>query len=335
VKHTAIFLSLFSALAFGLTETDLKTEFPRLVTPMFSLGTPGTLSGVNAVELRYRAFPRKEGKGVIVLVQGYTETFLKHQELIYDLWNAGYSVYSMDHRGMGLSGRLLKNPQIVYVDDFQHYVSDLEKFLSEVVSHDPLAEKLYLIGHSLGGLVAAHLMAKHPTLVRAAVLSAPMFDLATGKYPRPVAAGLADLMTLTGNSQGYAPGYGDLDLDKYTLEVSPTTQSEPRFDLYKDLLVKRPEIRQGGPSVWWVKLLLRETSLPRVERLGSRIQAPLLMLQPTRDSYVNPKGQNRFCGAALDCRKIVLKGSKHEIYREKDVYRVPALKATLDFLDSH
>lgn len=335
MKQISLVLALLSALAFGLTEEELAKEFPRVVTPLISLGTPGTLKGEGDVPLRYRAFPRKEGKGVIVLVAGYTESYLKYQELIYDLWNAGYGVYIMDHRGMGLSGRLLKNRQIVHVEKFQYYVDDLRKFIDDVVSKDPMANKLYAIGHSLGGLVTAQLMALRPQLFNAAVLSAPMFDMDTGKYPRPVAVALANALVAAGQGTKYAPGFSDFNLDEYKLESSPVTQSEVRFDLFKDLLKKIPEIRMGGPDSAWVKIVLHETTSSRIEALGGKVRAPVLMLQPTVDSYVKPRGQNLFCGAAWDCKKLVIAGGKHETFREKDAYRAPALKAALEFLDAH
>ncbi len=335
MQKLVLSLAFFSTLTFGLAETDLEKDYARLVTPLFSLGTPGTLAGQRDLPLQYRAFPRKEGKGVVVIVAGYTESFLKYQELIYDLWNAGYGVYIMDHRGMGLSGRMLKNPQIVHVEKFQYYIDDLQKFVDEVVSRDPLSSKLYVIGHSLGGLVTAHLIALRPQLFRAAILSAPLFDMNTGKYPRPVAVALSKALVLAGQGQKYAPGFKDLDLSEYLLDNSPTTQSQVRFDLFKDTLAKLPKIQMGGPDASWVSLLLKETEAKRIETLGGKVRAPVLMLQPTIDGYANPLGMNRFCGAAWDCHKLVIAGGKHETFREKDAYRAPALKAALDFFNAH
>lgn len=335
MQKLAFSLLFLSTLAFGLAETDLAQDYSRLVTPLFSLGTPGTFTGQRDIPLQYRAFPRKEGKGVIVIVPGYTESFLKYQELIYDLWNAGFGVYIFDHRGMGLSGRMLKNPQIVHVEKFQYYVDDLAKFVDEVVLRDPLSSKLYVIGHSLGGLVSAHLMALRPQLFRAGLLSAPLLDMNTGKYARPVAVALSNALVLIGRGNEYAPGFKDFNLNEFQLENSPVTQSQMRFDLFKDTLAKFPKIQMGGPDASWVKLLLKETEGKRIETLGGKVRTPILMFQPTIDGYANPLGMNRFCGAAWECRKMVIAGGKHETFREKDAYRAPALKATLDFFESH
>jgi lysophospholipase len=333
MKKLALALTVLSTLAFGLEEERLAQDFPKLVAPLFSLGTPGTLKGVNGASLRYRAFPRKEGKGVIVIAPGYTESFLKYPELIYDLWVEGYSVYFMDPRGMGLSSRTLKNRQIVHVEKFEYYVEDLEKFVDSVVSQDPLADKKFLIGHSMGGLVGAHLLAKRPGLFRAAVLSAPMMDLDTGKYPRPVAVALLSGLIVAGKGTHYAPGYEDFDLDTYTLAASPTTQSAARFDLYKETLKNVPDIRMGGPSVLWVRIMLEQTRANRMEALGYQVRTPTLMLQPTLDSYTKPRGGNLFCGAAWNCRKLIVAGGKHETFREKDEFRTPALKATFEHFE--
>lgn len=328
-------LALVSSLAFGINEADLNRDYAALVTPLFSLGTSGKLVGQKGVELRYRAFPRKEGKGVVVIVPGYTENYLKYPELIYDLWTAGYSVYIMDHRGMGLSGRMAANRQVVHVEQLSYYVSDLQKFVDEVVSQDRLADKKYVVAHSMGGLVTAHLMARRPNLFRAAILNAPLLDLNTGKYPRSVAVALATALVDVGRGAHYAPGYGDFDLAKFTLEASPVTQSPTRFSLFRNTLIEHPELRMGGPSARWVKIMLAETRASRVEALAAQMRTPILMFQPGKDTYVLPRGQNIFCGIALDCKKMVFPGAKHETLREKDEFRAPAVKATLEFLDNH
>jgi lysophospholipase len=335
MKKLGLVLWLASSFAFGLSEAELEKDYSRLVTPLFSLGTPGTIIGAKGVGLRYRAFPRSEGKGVIVIVPGFSESFLKFPELIYDLWNAGYGVYLMDHRGMGMSGRTLANPQLVHVEKFEHYVTDLGQFIDEVVLRDPMASKLYLYAHSTGGLIGAHFLAKRPQLFRAAILSAPLLDMDTGKYSRIAAVALANTLLFAGYGEAYAPGYADLDLSTFTLENSATTQSAVRFNIYKETLQSVPQIQMGGPTVWWAKQVLDLTEVNRVEALGGLIRTPMLMLQPSNDSLVKPRGQNRFCGAAWDCRKLVVLGAKHELYREKDIYREPSLKASLEFFESH
>lgn len=335
MRFFSLFFLFLSSLALGLPETDLARDYAKLVTPLFSLGTPGTIAGKAGVPLRYRAFPRGEGKGVIVLVPGYSESLVKYQETIYDLWSAGYSVYAMDHRGMGLSGRWLSNPQVVDIDRFEYYVDDLQKFIDDVVSRDALADKKYVVSHSTGGLIVAHLMARRPFLFRGVVLNAPLLDIKTGKYSRTAAVALANTLTAVGRGKHYAPGSGDHDPKTYTLEASTTTQSRVRFDLYKHQLDTIPAIRQGGPSVAWVRTILRETRSGRVEALGNRMRTPILMLQMGVDAYVHARGQNLFCGAAVDCRKLIFPSAKHEIFREKDEYRAPAMRAVLDFLSSH
>jgi pimeloyl-ACP methyl ester carboxylesterase len=74
----------------------------------------------------------------------------------------GARVFAIDHRGHGESAR---TPGHYGVDD---YAADAAAFVEQVVG-GPVA----VVGHSLGGLVAAHLAAERPELVSAAYLEDP------------------------------------------------------------------------------------------------------------------------------------------------------------------
>ena len=89
----------------------------------------------------------------LVLVQGYTENFMKQIELIKDLYEQlGVDVFAVDHRSQGLSGRVVwpespdKAPdtQLVWVNSFEDYVEDLLQFVERVVlaRHAPRRELL-------------------------------------------------------------------------------------------------------------------------------------------------------------------------------------------------
>src|SRR5262245_46854208 len=55
--------------------------------------------GENQIKIATRSFVRPAQVGAVVICSGRTECMLKYQELIYDLYEAGYSVYIFDHRG--------------------------------------------------------------------------------------------------------------------------------------------------------------------------------------------------------------------------------------------
>ena len=81
-------------------------------------------------ELNGIIFFHPHERGLIVVVNGRSESWLKYGELFHDLQDQGYSVASYDQRGQGLSPRLLAgNPQIGEIDNFDEYARDRDAVL--------------------------------------------------------------------------------------------------------------------------------------------------------------------------------------------------------------
>ena len=147
----------------------------------------GTFIGKDGIQLAYERYlqPGHE-QDAIVLVIGRAESYVKYHELIYDLYRNGYSVFAYDHRGQGLSDRILKGPNDErkgYVDQFDDYVEDLNTLIEDIVA--PTApRKIFLLAHSMGGAVASLWAEQHPKGADALVLSSPMHQpaLPGGKW---------------------------------------------------------------------------------------------------------------------------------------------------------
>ena len=67
----------------------------------------------------------------------------------------GLTIYAMDHRGFGRSGGLAG-----HIDDYHTYVEDIKFILAEIRTRHP-GGRIYLLGHSMGGLFAAHVAAQY------------------------------------------------------------------------------------------------------------------------------------------------------------------------------
>lgn len=77
----------------------------------------------------------------------------------------GYDVYLYDQIGSGLSDRLPKPKDY----SFEKHL----KGLNEIINTQIKAEKVILIGHSFGGILATHFAANHPEKVFKLILSSP------------------------------------------------------------------------------------------------------------------------------------------------------------------
>jgi lysophospholipase len=326
-------LCLPNSVAFALAESTLEHEYPILVEPMLNQSVKGTFQGINALTLVFATFETtaKIPKGHIVLVPGYSESYLKYSEVIYDLTHAGFNVYTYDHRGMGLSPRLTKDPQIVHVKKFADYTQDLQTFVMQVVLPKRKADKapVFLLAHSMGGLVAAQALAKDSQTFAKAVLVAPLFDMQTGSIPEIVAYLAVTFNDWRGAGEAYAPGFGPFDAEAATVNTSKWTQSAARFAVVKKLWLDTPKTLMSGPSNNWVRTTLAAT-WDRNE-IANKIKTPVLLFQATQDYYADPEGQNSFCSSTKYCKCEVVANSYHDIFMEKDTVRRQVLEKIITF----
>ncbi|VEI62292.1 lysophospholipase L2 [Serratia fonticola] len=67
----------------------------------------GEFTGVGGVPIRFVRFTSPLHQRVVVISPGRIESYIKYPEVAYDLFHSGYDVMIIDHRGQGLSGRML------------------------------------------------------------------------------------------------------------------------------------------------------------------------------------------------------------------------------------
>ena len=135
----------FSPSLFAIPEKHFETMYAAGVTPFYkTVGQSGSFSGKNGIHIRYRHFINPFEKAAIVIAPGYGDSYIHYAELAFDLFLKGYSLYIIDHRGQGFSGRFLENHQIGHVDRFQYYIHDLKYFVERVVKSQE-HKKIFLL----------------------------------------------------------------------------------------------------------------------------------------------------------------------------------------------
>ena len=86
-----------------------------------------------------------------------------HSGWFIDMGNSlasqGLTVYAMDHRGFGRSAGMDG-----HIDNYHTYVEDIEFIVAHIRKGHPGA-RLYMLGHSMGGIFAAHFAAKYGNLI--------------------------------------------------------------------------------------------------------------------------------------------------------------------------
>lgn len=126
-----------------------------------------TLTG-HAGELVGTAWPIPDPGWIAILTHGYGEHVLRYQWVAERLNAAGAAVYAADHRGHGRSAG-----DRVEIPDFEPVVEDVTEVL-ELATHENPDLPVVLIGHSMGGMIAARFAQLHGEDLAAVVLSGPV-----------------------------------------------------------------------------------------------------------------------------------------------------------------
>ncbi|QSR71865.1 alpha/beta fold hydrolase [Aeromonas jandaei] len=332
-------LTLFSAGALAVTnpyaltsEADVPTLYQQTLPDFWRQhAIEGEFKGKDGVAIRYAALRQEKVDRAILIVNGRVESYLKYQELAWDLWRQGYSLYLIDHRGQGMSGRMLNDHDKGYVDQFDDYVVDMKQFHDQIIMADKPA-KLFLLAHSMGGAISARYLERWPDDIRAAVLSSPMLGINLGGLPKWLAKGLATTIGTVGGWFGeppYGPGQGPYQ--DHGFADNELTHSQSRYQAFRQIYEQHPQIKLGGATTHWIYQGITGADAAIAD--AGAIKTPLLLLQAGNDSVVDNAAQDAFCTKA-NCeggKPLRIEGAWHELFIESDDKRQPALTAMLDF----
>jgi lysophospholipase len=292
----------------------------------------GTMVGAAGKSITYAHFSHPHPRATVLVATGWSENLLKYAEVIHDLFVAGYEVYAYDHRGQGLSQRLIGHPERSYVECFDDYVTDVEKLIESVI-RPKTSGKIFGLAHSMGAMIYLLGMAYGRVPFDAVVLSSPMLAIRFGGMPTPVARALAFLGCTLRQGDAYAVLQKDSDPES-PFEKNIVTRCKSRYAIGMQIARNLPQVRVGGVSYRWVKEALEGTDkVPKIPALlGNR---PLLITQSEVDHVVRNDAQDTFAAACSNCTKIVYPNAKHELFMEIDETRNKVFADIFSFFEKH
>ena len=262
-----------------------------------------------------------EPRGTVLLLTGRSEFVEKYAETVGELLSRGFQVVAFDWRNQGLSDRPLANTQIHHLASFDTLVDDLDAVVERVV-RPVAAGPLLLLGHSMGGLVATLGLVRHPDRYRAAVLTAPMYDIFTGPVPRRVALWLAERLCARGRAAEYAYGQGDYNAAEGVFTPSnPITSDARRYAVFHDAFRDRPELRLGGVSFGWVRAALCASDQLLRDAPLERVTTPVLLLSAPKDAIVRSEAHRMVAARLGNATLKEYPDAKHELLMERDDIR--------------
>ena len=138
----------------------------------------GTFRGGGGISFFYRTFENPEALDTLVILHGHGEHSGRYEKFARILEKERLSIALFDMRGYGRS-----EGREVTVDSFEEYISDLTAFLDFLEKTYGAKKKIFLLGHSLGGLVAVHWALRFQDRLKALFLSSPFLGL---RLPPPL-----------------------------------------------------------------------------------------------------------------------------------------------------
>jgi lysophospholipase len=290
------------------------------------------LSPLNSVKIAYDIFPASNEKGRVLFLTGRAEYYLKYRHFFNILNEKGFSVYAMDHRGQGASGRLLKEHQKGHVEKFDDFVEDADFFLKNFVMKEcGISLKPVSLSHSMGGAVSLLLGMKNPGLFKKMIFCSPMWGINFGKIPECVIYRLSQLFCYMGAGEKYALGKGDFNFD-HPFENNGLTHDPERFNEQRSFLKENPDFLLGGPTNRWAFESVR--MIRKLKSIPINTGCEVLLLQAGADPVVSNFHQNLIIKKIGHSTKIRIENSWHELlFEEKSIY-FQAVNNILKFLEN-
>jgi len=303
--------------------------------PMPSGARADFFSTSDGVRLRYAIWPRTAGpnRGTVCLVHGRTEIIEKYFETISDFRSRGFSVASFDWRGQGGSERHAPGARRGHVEQFDHYWLDLKSFHSDILLPD-CPPPYFLVGHSMGALVALISVARDRLMFDRVFLCAPM--LAFEGLPLSLAALATAFEALKLAGMGMLPFARPVD--KPATEAgfagNPLTSDFKRYMRAIEVFKARPDLVTDSPTISWAAAALRTMARVNRDDFPQRINVPVLMLAGARDTVVSTPAIEQLGLRLRTGRHAVIPGARHELLMENDAIRGQVFAAFDAFITS-
>ena len=307
-------------------EKTLSSDYLNIIQPFWEERIEqGQFLGKDDISISYAFVVHPKPIGSIVISTGRIESFLKYKEVVYDLYQNGYSVFIHDHRGQGLSARMNKNQHVGYVASFADYVTDFKQFIDQVVDKHS-QHKPHLLCHSMGGAIGTLMILRYPQLFVKVAFSAPMFGIQPA-LPNWLSNVLLSLHASLNKEVAYF--FGQKDYENQPFAGNDLTQSEVRYGIFRQEYQAATEVQLGGVSADWLKAAIK--AMDQIEQDVKDFPIPALVIQAGSDGIVDNKRQSRVVSKMPNTQLMVIDGAKHELLEEIDRYRKPCLTAVLDF----
>lgn len=246
-------------------------------------------------------------RGVVILVHGLGEHAGRYAHVAEQLNRWGFAVRGYDQCGHGESGGLRGS-----LPTDSRLLDDLADIVDSTRARMPQSTPLIVLGHSMGGLVAARFASLALRPIEGLVLSSPALDPGLNPVQKLLLALLPKIVPNLRVGNGVKPQF---------ISHDPAVVAAYRAD---------PQVhdRISGRLGRFIA-----TTGPEVLAAAPQWKIPTLLLYAGDDRLIDPQGSRRFAVAAPTqvVTAICFESMYHEIFNELDAN--PVFAALQQWLD--
>ncbi|NLS77609.1 MAG: alpha/beta hydrolase [Chloroflexi bacterium] len=256
----------------------------------------GEFRGARGARIYYQAWlPEGEPKAAILVVHGLGEHSGRYMNVVNHLVPLGYAIYGLDHLGHGKSDGARE-----MVERFEDFTGTVAIYREMIKGWQP-GTPLFLLGHSMGGLIATYHLLDERDGYRGAIISAPAIKVADNISPATIVMGKV--------LSKVAPKAGVLALDAAGICRDPAVV---------EAYVNDPLVHHTKTPARLAAEMLR--AMQRVTAEVHKIDLPFLVLQGADDRLVDPGGARLLYEGASSADKTsrVYEGCYHEVFNEPE-----------------
>ncbi|MFN2269885.1 MAG: lysophospholipase [Anaerolineae bacterium] len=260
----------------------------------------GNFKGARNANIYYQAWlPDGDAKGVLLVTHGLGEHSGRYMNVVDHFVPLGYAVYGFDLVGHGKSEGARE-----VVERFTDYTDTLAIYYG-MVKDWQAASPIFLLGHSMGGLIAPYYLLDHQADFKGAVISAPLVKVSDDTSQLTIIMGKI-LSTLL-------PRMGLLALDANSISRDPEVVKA---------YVNDPLVFHGKTPARLAAELLK--AMLHVMAEADRITLPFIVVQGSEDKLVDPSGSQMLYDKASSIDKTIkiYQGLYHEVFNEPERNRV-------------
>ncbi len=239
--------------------------------------------------------PTRDAKAAVVLAHGYAEHLGRYEHVARALNAKGLAVFAVDHWGHGQS-----DGTSGFVPRFSAYTDGVELLLAKAKRRLP-GVPIFLVGHSMGGLIAATHLVSHQSHYAGAILSGAAIQAA--EEPSRL------LLRASRVLSKLAPRLGVLALDAEGVSRDRAVVAAYRAD---------PLVYTGKIGARLAAELV--DAMAAVQANAPRIELPMLLLHGAEDRLAAPAG-SQFLHDHVSSKDRQLQfypGLYHEIFNEPE-----------------